>query len=129
GALTINGDNLNNTALTAQVKGLAVQGQGLIDAQQLTLDYKAGLKILGAIDENPSCRVNERLKGVVIPVKCKGELASEKGLPCKFDTARFRDTLAEMAKGEIKAKANEEIDRGREKLKDKAREKFNSFFK
>lgn len=128
GALTINGDSINNTALTAKVKGLAVQGQGLIDAQQLTLDYKAGLKILGAIDENPSCRVNERLQGVVIPVKCKGELAGEKGLPCKFDTARFRDTLAEMAKGEIKAKANEEIDRGREKLKDKAKEKFKGLF-
>ena len=128
GALTINGDSLNNTALTAQVKGLAVQGQGMIDARQLTLDYKAGLKILEAIDDNPACRVNERLKNVVIPVKCKGELAGEKGLPCKFDTARFRDTLADMAKGEVKAKANEEIDRGREKLKDKAREKLKGFF-
>ncbi len=129
GAILINGDSLNNTALTAQVKGLAVQGEGLIDAQALSLDYKAGLKILGAVDDAPACRVNERLKGVIIPVKCKGELAGEKGLPCKFDTARFRDTLAGMAKAEVKQKANEEIDRSKEKLRDKAREKFQGLFK
>ncbi len=128
GALSIKGDVLNNTALTAQMKGMALQGEGLIDAQQMTLNYKAGLRILGAIHENPSCRINERLKGVIIPVKCKGELAGEEGLPCKFDTARFRDTLAEMAKQEIKKKADAEIDRSREKLKDKAREKFKGLF-
>lgn len=128
GALTINGHTLNNTALTAQMKGMALEGQGLVDADKLTLDYKAGLRILGAIDDNPSCRINERLKNVVIPVKCKGELAGEKGLPCEFDTARFKDTLATMAKDEIKQKANEEIDRSREKLKDKAREKLKGLF-
>ncbi|MFT5605223.1 MAG: AsmA protein [Paracoccaceae bacterium] len=129
GAILINSDTLNNTALTAQVKGLTVQGQGLIDAQTLTLDYKAGLKILGAVDDAPACRVNERLIGAVIPVKCKGELAGENGLPCKFDTARFREALADMAKSEVKMKANEEIDRSKEKLRDKAKEKFQSLFK
>ena len=128
GAVTINGNTLSNSALTAQLKGMALEGKGAIDIASMDLDYRAGLRILGDIHENPSCRVNEKLKGLIIPVKCKGSLTGEKGLPCKFDSARFRDTLADKAKAEAKEKASEEIDRGREKLKEKARDKLQNLF-
>ena len=128
GAVTINGNAINNSALTAQLKGMALEGKGAIDIASMDLDYRAGLRILGDIHENPSCRVNEKLKGLIIPVKCKGSLTGEKGLPCKFDTARFRDVLADKAKAEAKEKASEEIDRGREKLKEKARDKLQNLF-
>jgi len=128
GAVTINGNAINNSALTAQLKGMALEGKGAIDIGSMDLDYRAGLRILGDIHENPSCRVNEKLKGLIIPVKCKGSLTGEKGLPCKFDTARFRDVLADKAKAEAKEKASEEIDRGREKLKEKARDKLQNLF-
>ena len=128
GAVTINGNAINNSALTAQLKGMALEGKGAIDIASMDLDYRAGLRILGDIHENPSCRVNEKLKGLIIPVKCKGSLTGEKGLPCKFDTARFREVLADKAKAEAKEKASEEIDRGREKLKEKARDKLQNLF-
>ena len=128
GAVTINGNAINNSALTAQLKGMALEGKGAIDIASMDLDYRAGLRILGDIHENPSCRVNEKLKGLIIPVKCKGSLTGEKGLPCKFDTARFREVLADKAKAEAKEKASEEIDRGREKLKEKARDKLQHLF-
>ena len=107
---------------------MALEGKGAIDIASMDLDYRAGLRILGDIHENPSCRVNEKLKGLIIPVKCKGSLTGEKGLPCKFDTARFREVLADKAKAEAKEKASEEIDRGREKLKEKARDKLQNLF-
>ncbi len=128
GAVTINGNAINNSALTAQLKGMALEGKGAIDVASMDLDYRAGLRILGDVHENPSCRVNEKLKDVVIPVKCKGSLTGEKGLPCKFDTARFRDVIADKAKAEAKEKASEEIDRGKEKLKEKARDKLQNLF-
>lgn len=128
GAITINGNAINNSALTAQLKGMALEGKGAIDIASMDLDYRAGLRILGDIHENPACRVNEKLKNLVIPVKCKGSLADEKGLPCKFDTARFRDVIADKAKAEAKEKASEEIDRGKEKLKEKARDKLQNLF-
>jgi AsmA protein len=128
GAVTINGNAINNSALTAQLKGMALEGKGAIDIASMDLDYRAGLRILGDIHENPSCRVNEKLKGLIIPVRCKGSLTGEKGLPCKFDTARFREVLADKAKAEAKEKASEEIDRGREKLKEKARDKLQNLF-
>lgn len=129
GALTINGHTLNNTALKAQLKGMALEGQGTVDIKELLLDYRAGLRILGAVHDAPACRVNERLTNLVIPVRCTGPLAGEEGLPCRFDSARFADVIKDQAKGEIKQKADAEADRARERLKDKARDKFEGLFK
>ncbi|WP_372750397.1 AsmA family protein [Litorivivens sp.] len=128
GAITINGNSIDNSALTAQLKGMALEGKGQVDIASMDLNYSAGLRILGNIHEDNACRVNDKLKDLVIPVKCKGSLVGDKGLPCKFDTARFRDTIAGKAKAEAKEKASEEIDRGKEKLKEKARDKLQKFF-
>lgn len=129
GALTINGNTLNNRSLKAQMKGMALEGQGTVDAQDMVLDYKAGLRILGDVHENPSCRVNEKLTGVVIPVKCEGPLAGEQGLPCKFDTARFRDTLKDLVKAEAKEEIEEEKEKAKEKVREKAQEKLQELFR
>ncbi|MBB3047414.1 AsmA protein [Litorivivens lipolytica] len=128
GAITINGNSIKNQALTAQLKGMALEGEGDVNIDSMELDYRAGLRILGNVHGDPACRVNEKLKNLIIPVKCEGALAGEEGLPCKFDTVRFRETVKDMAKAEAKQKANEEIDRGKEKLKEKAAEKFQKLF-
>lgn len=139
GAITIDGNTIDNSALTAQLKGMALEGKGLVDIASMDLNYNAGLRVLGNIHDATPCRVNEKLKDLVIPVKCKGSLTGDKGLPCKFDSARFRDVIAGKAKAELKEKADaererakrkaeEEAERGKEKLRDKAQEKFQNLF-
>ena len=52
----------------------------------------------------------------------------ELGRESQFVDLHFREVLADKAKAEAKEKASEEIDRGREKLKEKARDKLQNLF-
>lgn len=106
GTFKINGNTLNNTDLTAKLVGLALGGNGTVDLKQMALDYKLGLRVVGEISRDKACRVNPRIQGVVIPVKCDGSLTGNSKSLCKFDTARFGDVLKGMATQELKNKAS-----------------------
>ncbi|MFE8070807.1 AsmA family protein [Marinobacteraceae bacterium S3BR75-40.1] len=121
GKMVINGNTLKNTSLVAALSGLKLEGEGTVDLKQLMMDYRAGLRVVGEIEKDPACRVNERVQDVVIPVECKGSLIGEPAKLCSFDGSRFRDTLKDIVKSEAKRKARKEIE---DKVGDKLDEKL-----
>lgn len=139
GNFTIDSGRLRNDNLTADVAGMRLEGDGIVDLIQSNLDYRLGLRIVGEIHRDQACRVNERVQDVVIPVRCRGGFSDDPGGLCGFDSDRFSDVLESIAKAELRRKrdearekaeekAEEEIKRGEEKLKDKAREKLEGLF-
>ncbi|TDT43499.1 AsmA protein [Halospina denitrificans] len=135
GNFTIDSGRLRNDNLTADVAGIRLEGDGVVDLIQSNLDYRLGLRIVGEIHRDQACRVNERIQNVVIPVRCEGAFSDDPGGLCGFDSARFSEVLKSMGEAEIERKrqeveekAEKEIKRGEEKLKDKAKEKLEGLF-
>mgnify|MGYP006277546625 CR=1 FL=1 len=128
GNFTIDSGRLRNDNLTADVAGIRLEGDGVVDLIQSNLDYRLGLRIVGEIHRDQACRVNETVQDVVIPVRCRGAFSDDPGGLCGFDSDRFADVLEDIAKAKAKEKAQEEIERGREKLEEKAREKLEGLF-
>ncbi|MBW0147418.1 AsmA family protein [Marinobacter arenosus] len=124
GTLDINGNTLKNTDLVAALAGMKLEGDGTIDLKQTTLDYEAGLRIVGEIHRDEACRVTEYVENVVIPVECRGNFSEDPAGLCSFDGSRFRDTLKTIASNAAKAKAKEEVDRAKEKAEKKIEEKL-----
>ena len=116
GVVKINGNTLDNTNLTAQLAGMNLGGKGKINLKQMTLDYELGLKVVGDIDKDKACRVNPRVQGLVIPVKCEGSLAGANKSLCRFDSARFGDVIRKAAENAGKQKLHQEINKGLDKL-------------
>lgn len=124
GTLEINGNTLKNTDLVAALAGMKLEGDGTIDLKQSTMDYEAGLRIVGEIHRDEACRVTEYVENVVIPVECRGNFAEDPAGLCSFDGSRFRDTLKTIAANAAKAKAKEEVDKAKAKAKEKVEEKL-----
>lgn len=124
GQFTIDGNTLTNNDLTAALAGMKLSGKGTVDAKELALDYEAGLRVVGEIHRDEACRVTKYVKGAVIPVECRGDLAGDPASLCSFDGSRFRDTLKDMAANAAKQKAKEEVDKAKDKAKKKAEEKI-----
>ncbi|MBW7471050.1 AsmA family protein [Marinobacter sp. M216] len=124
GTLDINGNILKNTDLVAALAGMKLEGDGTIDLKQTTLDYEAGLRIVGEIHRDEACRVTEYVENVVIPVECRGNFSEDPAGLCSFDGSRFRDTLKTIASNAAKAKAREEVDRATDKAEKKIQEKL-----
>ena len=124
GTLEINGNTLKNTDLVAALAGMKLEGDGIIDLKQSTMDYEAGLRIVGEIHRDEACRVTEYVENVVIPVECRGNFAEDPAGLCSFDGSRFRDTLKTIAANAAKAKAKEEVDKAKAKAKEKVEEKL-----
>ena len=124
GTLEINGNTLKNTDLVAALAGMKLEGDGTIDLKQSTMDYEAGLRIVGEIHRDQACRVTEYVENVVIPVECRGNFAEDPAGLCSFDGSRFRDTLKTIAANAAKAKAREEVDKAKAKAKEKVEEKL-----
>jgi len=124
GTLDINGNTLKNTDLVAALAGMKLEGDGTIDLKQSTLDYEAGLRIVGEIHRDEACRVTEIVENVVIPVECRGNFAEDPAGLCSFDGSRFRDTLKTIAANAAKARAKEEVDKAKTKAKEKVEEKL-----
>jgi len=135
GTFTIDSGRLRNDNLTADVAGIRLEGDGVVDLIQSTLDYRLGLRVVGEIHRDQACRVNERIQNLVIPARCQGAFSDDPGGLCGFDSGRFSDVLKSMGEAEIERKreeveekAQEEIKRGEDKLKDKAKEKLKGLF-
>ena len=119
GAARINGNTINNTDLSAQLAGLDLDGKGTINLQQMALDYELGLKVVGDVSKDNACRVNERVQNIAIPVACEGKLSGGAGGLCRFDSARFGDTLKQMATKEVRHKVDKALDKQLNKLLNK----------
>lgn len=124
GTLDINGNTLANKNLVASLAGMKLEGQGTVDMKQTTLDYEAGLRIVGEVHRDPACRVTEYVENVVIPVECRGNFSEDPAGLCSFDGSRFRDTLKTIAENAAKAKVKEKVDEAKTKAEEKVKEKI-----
>ncbi|OEY65559.1 AsmA family protein [Marinobacter sp. X15-166B] len=124
GTFRIDGNTLTNTDLVAALIGMRLEGDGTVDLAASTLDYKAGLHIVGEIHRDPACRVSEGVQNLIIPIECRGNFAEDPAGLCSFDGSRFRDILKDVARNRAKAKAEEEIDRAKAKASEKLTEKL-----
>lgn len=116
GDIAIDKGVLNNRALTADLAGLRLEGDGTVDAASLDMAYRLGLRVVGDVHRDPACRVNERIKQVVIPVRCEGNLTDDPAGLCGFDSSRFTQVLKDMARGEVDRKRQELEQEGKQKL-------------
>ncbi|MCG7198503.1 AsmA family protein [Marinobacter pelagius] len=124
GTLDINGNTLANKNLVASLAGMKLEGQGTVDMKQTTLDYEAGLRIVGEVHRDPACRVTEYVENVVIPVECRGNFSEDPAGLCSFDGSRFRDTLKTIAENAAKAKVKKEVDKAKDEAEEKVKEKI-----
>lgn len=124
GTLKIDGNTLDNTDLIASLAGMQLEGKGTINLEKSTMDYEAGLRIVGEIHRDQACRVTDTVQNVVIPVECRGNFSEDPAGLCSFDGSRFRDTLKDIAANAAKAKAKKEVEKAKTKAKEKVTEKL-----
>lgn len=99
--------------LQLDLKTLKVNGGGIINLPEETLDYRIRATIMGDL-ENEACEVHERYRNVAWPLHCKGSLTDEPSEMCGLDQRELQNIAAQLAQQEIKRKASEKIE---EKLK------------
>jgi len=116
GVVQINGNTLDNTNLSAQLAGLDLGGKGKVNLQQMNLNYELGLKVVGDVAKDKACRVNPRVQGLVIPVKCEGSLTGGGKSLCRFDTSRFADVARQALEKAGKERLQKELNKGLNKL-------------
>lgn len=115
GRLLIDGNTYTNKPLVASLSGIELAGDGVIHMDDSTLNYGAELNVVGELGDN-ACRINDRVKQVPIPVRCKGKLDAPE---CGLDMDRLSGALTKLAKKEIEHKAEKEIDKQLDKHLDK----------
>ena len=125
GSFDIRNGVASNDNLTAALANLNLKGDGTVNLIEQAMDYHVGLNISGdtAPDSDPACQVNEDYAEVTWPVRCHGEL----GKPdCGLDTDRLADTIAGLARQEVKHRIKEEIE---EKVEGPLKDVLKGFFK
>lgn len=121
GTLKINGNTITNDNLVAALAGMRLEGNGKVDMEASRVDYELGLRIVGEIHRDQACRVSQVVQNAVIPVECRGNFVEDPAGLCSFDGSRFRDTLATIAANAARARVQEETDRARERVEERAR--------
>jgi len=120
------------TDLDIITTGLHVDSDGSINLAKSLLDIKAGLRAFGELGAelgSAECEVNDKLKGIVIPIKCKGSFDTPPIELCGIHSSRLDKSLAKVAKKEVKRKAEKEVDRALEKHLGKDSEKIKNSVK
>ncbi|WP_062260529.1 AsmA family protein [Endozoicomonas arenosclerae] len=117
GSFNVRNGVASNKDLTAALTNLNLKGDGDINLVKQTLDYHVGLNISGdrSPDSDPACQVNEDYADVTWPVRCQGKLGQQE---CGIDTERLADTIASLAKQEVKKRLEKEIEKKAGPLKD-----------
>ncbi|XOZ33177.1 AsmA family protein [Halomonadaceae bacterium KBTZ08] len=123
GHFSINSGVLRNDNLTADLAGLRLEGDGMVDLIQSMLDYRVGLHVVGEVHRDQACRVNERVQKVVIPVRCQGGFGDDPANFCGFDGERFGDVLESMAQEAIDQKKDEAEEKARERVEEEIKER------
>lgn len=129
GEVVIDSGILRNEELTADLAGIRLEGDGMVNLIESMLEYRLGLRIVGDVHRDQACRVNERIQNVVIPVRCEGAFSDDPAGLCRFDSRRFAEVLTSMGRAEldrqrerVEERAREETDRLREEAEERVRE-------
>lgn len=123
GNVTINSGVLENEKLTADLAGMRLEGDGVVNLIKSMLDYRVGLRVVGDIHRDKACRVNERIQDIVIPVRCEGGFGDDPAGLCGFDGSRFGDVLESMARKEVERKKDEAKEKARERVEKEIKER------
>lgn len=123
GNFTINNGVLENENLTADLAGLRLEGDGVVNLIESMLDYRVGLRVVGEVHRDNACRVNERIQNVIIPVRCQGGFGDDPAGLCGFDGSRFGDVLKSMARQEVDRKKDEAKEKARERVEKEVEER------
>ena len=118
--LPITNGVINNNDLTAQLDAMALNGRGLVNLPQQTLDYRLGFKVEKNLFKE-TCSFPNALENVEIPINCKGGFATPPQKLCKPDLSVITDALKARVKEKAKAKVEEKVN---EELKGKLGDKL-----
>ena len=120
GKIMIKNGVVTNDPFQMLVPGLAVNGKGDMNLNRMTINYRMNAILTGdaSINPDPACEINERFKGIPIPLICEGSLEKTDGL-CRLDSDQLGQVIAGLAEQAIKEKARKEIDKQKGKLQDK----------
>lgn len=127
GNLTVTNGVAHNPDLKASIPGLAVTGNGDLDLRVLSLDYRAGITLIGDQREmpDPACQVNERYVGIEWPLRCRGPLEMG-GKACRLDQDGMGKVAAKLAGNKLNEKIEEKLgDKVSPELKDALKGLFN----
>ncbi len=102
-------------SMDATVANLSIQGQGRISLVSTASNIQGTIKVPedGVLG---SCAAPEILKGVSLPLSCRGQLRNE-SLQCSLDEKALSQVIAKAAEQELKKQANEKLKAAEQKLK------------
>lgn len=120
GKIIIKNGVVTNNPFQMLVPGLAINGKGDVNLNRMAINYRMNAVLTGdhSINPDPACQINERFKGIPIPLICEGSLEKTDGL-CRLDSDQLGQVIAGLAENAIKEKARKEIDKQKDKLQDK----------
>lgn len=120
GKIIIKNGVVTNDPLQMLVPGLAINGKGDVNLNRMAINYRMNAVLTGdhSINPDPACQINERFKGIPIPLICEGSLEKTDGL-CRLDSDQLGQVIAGLAEQAIKEKARKELDKQKDKLQDK----------
>lgn len=136
-AYIVNGE-VSTPGLQIRSAGVQVTGDGVVSLPNASLDYQVNVG-LGGSDLDNACRVNEKVAKLAFPIVCKGQFSDDPAGLCGPDLKGFGLLFADLAKEELKVKAEAEKERLKakldekreaeeERLKEKLKEKLKGLF-
>ncbi len=102
-------------SMDATVANLMIQGTGRISLVSTASNIQGTIKV-PADGVLGSCSAPEILKGVSLPLSCRGQLRNE-SLQCSLDEKALSKVIAKAAEEELKKQANEKLKAAEQKLK------------
>jgi AsmA protein len=102
-------------SMDATVANLMIQGKGRVSLVSTASNIQGTIKV-PADGVLGSCSAPEILKGVSLPLSCRGQLRNE-SLQCSLDEKALSKVIAKAAEEELKKQANEKLKAAEQKLK------------
>ena len=102
-------------SMDATVANLVIQGKGRISLVSTASNIQGSIQVPtdGAIG---SCTAPEILRGVSLPLSCRGQLRNE-SLQCSLDEKALNQIIAKAAERELRKQADEKLKAAEQKLK------------
>lgn len=105
-ARIVNGQ-VSTPGLDISSAGIQVTGDGVVSLTESSLDYQVNVGFPGsALDDG--CLVNEKVAKLTFPIICRGQFSDDPVGLCRPDFAGFGSLFVDLAKAELKLKADAE---------------------
>ncbi len=109
---------LVNKDLKAALVGIRLLGDGQVDLPAETLNYGMELTVLQDFASD-SCRIDEKLHNLSLPLRCQGGFDTEPAKLCGVDKNRIKKLLSQLVTTDVKQKVEQKLEQQLEqKLKD-----------